>query len=190
MRQRYKEIINGVIPAIIFMVIYKYISFSWAVITGFGIGLIIYIREYIKYKKLTSFSYLGIFGLVFQTMISLIAKNPKTYFIYSLISNLVYAIIFGISLIIKKDIISFCARDMCETEEEFHNLKPAFRTITAIWFIFFILRTIIKAVGFMNWSFETLYIINWILGTPVSIILIWYSFEYPVRYYKKVVKGD
>lgn len=159
-------------------------------ISGFGIGLIIYLGEYIKNKTLTSFSYLGIFGLICQTVISLIGENPKTYFIYPLVSNLVYALIFGISLIIKKDIIAFFARDMCKTEEGFYELKPAFRTITILWFIFFLLKTIIKSFGLMNWSFETLYIVNWMLGNPVSIVLLWYSFEYPEKYYKKIQESN
>ena len=188
MRTRYKQIIRSVIPAILFMVIYKFISFKVAVVIGFTVGLFMYIHEYNKNKKLSSFSYLGIFSLICQTIMSLFAQNPKTYFVYPLIFNLIYAIIFGVSLIIKRDMISFFAKDMCETEEEFEELKPAFRYVTLLWFIFFLIKIVIKVVGLLNWSFEILYIVNWIVGTPMSLILIWYSFEYPEKYYIRMQK--
>lgn len=188
MNTKHREILREIIPAIIFMVIYKHISFSWAVLSSFGIGLTIYIQEYIKLRKLKPFSYLGIFSLVSQTMISFVFKNPKVYYVYPLISNLLYTLVFGVSLIIKKDIVSYLAKDLCEREEDFYILKPAFRRVTIIWFVFFILKVVIKGFGLMSWSFDTLYYINFILGTPITLYLIWYSFDYPEKYYKKVNK--
>ncbi len=188
MNTKYREMLREVIPAIVFMVIYKYISFSWAVLISFGIGLIIYVREYLKLKKLKPFSYLGIFSLVTQTIISFVFKNPKAYYVYPLISNSIYAFIFGVSLIRKKDIVSYLARDLCEREEDFYILKPAFRRVTIMWFIFYVLKIIIKGFGLMNWSFDTLYYVNFVLGMPVTLYLIWYSFDYPEKYYKRVQK--
>lgn len=188
MNSKFKEILREIIPAIIFMVIYKYISFSWAVSSSFGIGLTIYIQEYIKLKKLKPFSYLGIFSLVSQTIISFVFTNPKVYYVYPLISNSVYTFIFGVSLIIKKDVISYLARDLCEREEDFYILKPAFRRVTIMWFIFYLLKVIIKGFGFINWSFDTLYYVNLFFEMPATLYLIWYSFVYPEKYYKKVKK--
>ncbi|MCS5422526.1 MULTISPECIES: DUF3159 domain-containing protein [Psychrilyobacter] len=188
MNTKYREILREVIPAIVFMVIYKYLSFSWAVLSSFGIGSIIYMKEYLKLKKLKPFSYLGIFSLVTQTIMSFVFKNPKVYYVYPLISNSVYALIFGVSLIRKKDIVSYLARDLCEREEDFYILKPAFRKVTIMWFIFYVLKVIIKGFGLMNWSFDTLYYVNFVLGTPITLYLIWYSFSYPGKYYKRVQK--
>lgn len=186
MNTKHREILREIIPTIIFMVIYKYISFSWAVLSSFAVGLTIYVQEYIKLRKLKPFSYLGIFSLVSQTIISFVFKDPKVYYVYPLISNLLYTLIFGVSLIIKKDIISYLAKDLCEREEDFYILKPAFRRVTMLWFVFYTFKVVIKGVGLMNWSFETLYYINFILGMPTTLYLIWYSFYYPENYYKKV----
>ncbi|WP_028855760.1 DUF3159 domain-containing protein [Psychrilyobacter atlanticus] len=181
-----REILREIVPAIIFMMIYKYISFSWAILSSFGIGLTIYIQEYIKLRKLKPFSYLGIFFLVTQTIMSFVFKNPKVYYVYPLISNLMYALIFGVSLIIKKDVVSYLAKDLCERKEDFYILKPAFRRVTMLWFIFYTFKVVIKGFGLISWSFETLYYVNFILGMPTTLYLIWYSFDYPEKYYKKV----
>lgn len=190
MNTKHREILIEIIPAVIFIVIYKYISFSWAVLSSLGVGVAIYTQEYIKLRKLKPFSYLGIFSLVSQTIISFVFKNPKVYYVYPLISNLLYTLIFGVSLIVKKDIVSYLAKDLCEKEEDFYILKPAFRKVTTMWFVFYIFKVVIKGFGLMRWSFDTLYYINFIFGMPVSLYLIWYSFDCPEKYYKKVKKNE
>ena len=178
-----KETMLSLIPALIFLVIYRTISFKMAIIYGFIFGAIIYTFKYMKNKSLTSFDYLGIFGLLSQTIIGYLAKNPMTYFIYPLIDNLLYMMIFIASLLIKKDAVSFLAKDYVESEEMFIKLKPAFKKISLIWAGFFGIKALIKIIGMTSWSFELLYSINWIIGTPLTLFLLWFSFTYPDKYY-------
>lgn len=187
MKTRYKEMLRGLLPAIIFMVVYKIISFNWAVIISFGVGIAIYVTQYYKDKKLTSFSYIGIFGLVVQTVISLLARNPNTYFVYPLIANCIWAIIFGLSLLFEKDAVSFLVKDLCETNEEYLFIKPALRRLTLLWTVFLGIKAFIKFIGIMNWSFEVLFVVNWILGYPGEILLLWYSYQYPKKYAKRML---
>ena len=91
MRNRYKTILFSLIPAIIFIISYRLLTFKYAVIIGFTLGIIIYTGKYLKNKKLTVFDYLGMFGLVSQTVISIIAENPKIYFVYPLVENSIYS---------------------------------------------------------------------------------------------------
>lgn len=184
MSRKYKEIILSLIPALIFLIVYRTLSFRIALICGFVIGAIIYISKYKKYKSLSSFDYLGIFGLVSQTIIGYLAKNPMTYFIYPLIENILYMIVFAASLIMKKDVISFLAKDYVESEEILVKLKPVFRKITLLWVVFFAIKLLVKIIGMTSWSFELLYSINWIMGTPISLFLLWFSFTYPDKFYK------
>lgn len=182
MKSSYKTILISLLPAIIFFLVYKYISFRYAIILGFCIGVIIYLSKYIQEKRLTSFDYLGIFGLVFQTVIGFLAENPKTYFIYPLISSSIYAILFGISLLFKHDVVSYLAKDFVETEKIYIKCKPLYRTITYIWTFYFFIKVIIKLIGLYVWSFDLLYLVNWLIGTPITLLLLWFSFSYPEKY--------
>lgn len=183
MNSKFKEIILSLIPALIFLIMYKTTSFKMALICGFVIGAIVYITKYKRNKSLSSFDYLGIFGLLSQTIIGYMAKKPMTYFVYPLIENLLYMIVFAISLLVKKDAVSFIAKDYFDNEEMRTKLQPAFRKVSLIWAIFFGIKALIKIVGMTSWSFELLYSINWIMGTPLSLLLLWFSFTYPDKYY-------
>lgn len=185
MKKKYIEIILSVIPVIIFLIIYKISSFRIAIIVGFLMGIIVYTGKYIYYKKITSFDYLGIFGLVVQSFIGLLAKNPKTYFIYPLVESSIYFLVFSISLIINNDIISRLAKDYAISEEGYERCRPTYRTITFIWVIFYLFKVAVKIIGITSWSFEVLFSVDWLLGTPGTLILIWFSFSYPYRYYEK-----
>lgn len=185
MKTRYKTILLSLIPAIIFMTAYRFLSFSHAVIIGFSVGIIIYTSKYMKNRKLTTFDYIGIFGLVSQTIISIVANNPKTYFIYPLVENGIYAIAIGISLIIGKDVISYIAKDFNNKEDPNEDCTPAYRRLSYLWMMYYIIKVIVKIIGISNWDFEVLYTVNWILSTPAGIFLIWLSFSYPEKYYIK-----
>lgn len=183
MNSKFKEILLSLIPALIFLIVYRTTSLKMAIIFGFTIGAIIYINKYRKSKSLSSFDYLAIFGLFSQTIIGYLAKNPMTYFVYPLIENLLYMMVFVVSLLIKKDAVSFLAKDYVENKDMLRKLKPAFNRLTLICAIFFGIKVLVKVIGMTSWSFELLYSINWIMGTPLSILLLWFSFTYPDKYY-------
>jgi len=181
-----KEVVSGILPAITFYVVYKMFSYQYALITGILIGLLIYGHKYRKSKKISAFDKIGLFGLVTQTLIGLIAENPKTYFLYPLIENALFGCIFLISLIMKTDAISFIAREFTESEDILKLLRPAYRKLTLIWGLYFALRMSIKIFGLLKLSFDQLYAINWILGMPISTFLLIYSFSYPNKYFKRL----
>lgn len=183
MNSKFKEILLSLIPALIFLIMYRITSFKVAIICGFAMGGIVYIYKYRKNKSLSSFDYLGIFGLLSQTIIGYLARNPMTYFVYPLIENLLYMMVFAISLLMKKDAVSFLAKDYVKNEDTLIKLQPAFRKVTLIWTVFFGIKALIKIIGMTSWSFELLYSINWITGTPLSLLLLWFSFTYPDKYY-------
>lgn len=185
MNSKLKEILLSLIPALIFLILYRITSLKVAIIYSFIIGAIVYIYKYRKNKSLTSFDYLGIFGLFSQSLIGYLAKNPMTYFVYPLIENLLYMMVFVVLLLIKKDAVSFLAKDYVENKEMLLKLQPAYRKISIIWAVFFGIKALIKIIGMTSWSFELLYSINWIMGTPLSLFLLWFSFTYPDKYYSR-----
>ncbi len=180
-----KEIFLSLAPAILFILIYKVLSFKAAVIVGFLVGIIVYFYKIKKNRKLSSFDYLGIFELIVQTIIGVLAENPMTYFVYPIISNGISFIVFGGSLIISKDIISYLAKDYVDSEKILDFCKPVYRNVTILWTIFFAIKVGLKYIGIISWSFEILYGISWIMGYPATFVLIWFSFWYPTKYYNK-----
>lgn len=81
MKKKFEEVLLSLIPAIIFLFLYKMVSFRSAVVVGFLLGGVVYTWKYVRYKKLMSFDYLGMFSLIVQSIVGVLAENPKTYFI-------------------------------------------------------------------------------------------------------------
>lgn len=185
-KQGMREIIKSLLPAILFMILYKGISFKAALIVGFTVGIIIYSIEHRKNGKLTSMDKLGVFGLITQTIMALLAKNPKMYFIYPLIENLIFVVIFLGSLFLKMDAVTYISKDFTEGET-LKDLIPLHRKLTILWGIYYLVKALIKVIGLMKWSFDTLYWVSWITGTPMFIALVWASFYYPRKKYNKIM---
>lgn len=176
MKNESKKIIDSLLPALVFMILYKIVSFKVAVIVSFIYSGYVYGMEYKKYNKLSNMSIMGLLGIIFQTASGLAFTNEKAYFFYPLLSNLLYTLICFGSLIIRKNIIGYIAKDYQENCSK--NLEHIYKRLTIIWGSFFLIKVIIKIIGMMKWSFELLYSINWLIGTPITMALIWFSFYY------------
>jgi len=185
MRKHYQSIIRSILPTIAFMMVYKLSSYKHALVVGLVIGIIVYSNTYRKNNGLKTMDKIGVFSLIASSIMGLIATNPIMYFVYPLIQNAFFmAIMFG-SLLFKSDVVSLIAKDYVD-EEDRESMRPTYRKLTLMWGIYFLVRTSVKAIGIMSWSFELLYTVNWILGTPVGIALVWYSFNFPNVVYKKM----
>lgn len=186
MENKSLEIIKSFVSTLIFVLLYKYLPFKVAVIIGVLYGALFYIHKYIKYRRLGSFDVVAIAGLIVQLLLSFISKNKMVYFIYPIFLNLVYATIFGVSLVRKRDVASYLAKDMCRDKETYTILLPAFRRITFLWLGFFLLKAFMGALGISYLSFEDIYLIQWIIGTPGYFLLSWFGFYYCRKYYIKI----
>lgn len=189
MSNSYRQILRSLFPALLFMLVYKLFTFKLAIITGFGVGIILYSREYRQLGRLTSMDKLGIFGLVMQSVMGFIASDPKIYFIYPLVQNGLFAVLFLVSMFRNTSAIGYFSKEYVSADD-YELMKPVYRQLTLYWSVFFILKVVIKTVGLMKWSFDMLYTVNWILGTPMSILLLWYTFHYPNKVYDKMTTID
>lgn len=183
MKKQHLEICRSLLPAVLFLIVFKVYSYDLALITGLAIGTAIYGYTYKKKGCLSALDKIGLLGLIIQSIIGLIANNEKMYFAYPLVQNAVVTMLLFISLFLKDDIISLIARDFND-EEDRELMRPTYRKLTMMWGVFFLIRTVVKVIGLLNWSFEMLYTVNWVLGTPVSVAMIYLSFSYPNKIYQ------
>lgn len=190
MKTFYRDILRSLLPAIIFMLVFNYYSYKMALAVGFIIGGAVYGYAYKNRGKLTAMEKVGLFGLIMQSGLGALATNPKVYFLYPLIENMVFALIFFGSLFIGREIVAIFAMDYGGAEEAYEMLRPTYRRLTAMWAVYFLIKAIVKIVGMMNWSFEILYTVNWLLGTPCVAVLMWLSFTYPNRVYNQLMSEN
>lgn len=182
-----EDLIISFIPSISFMFIYKLISFKVALMISLLFGCIIYSLKILKYKKLTTLNILGVIGLITSTLLGLLTNNPTTMFLYPIISNFVYGILFTGSYFTQNDIISSIAKSFIESDEVFITVRPGLRFTNLIWGGYYIIKVFIKLIMIKsNISFDIIYSINWLMGYPVFISLYLFSYKYSERYYLKL----
>jgi len=68
MRSSHKEIFLSVLPAILFLLAYKYVSYKLALVTGLIAGVIVFSYKYRVNGKFSAFDKIGIFGLYCLTV--------------------------------------------------------------------------------------------------------------------------
>lgn len=186
MNKGYKEITLSAIPALLFLLVFKYVSYKAALIVGFVFGILVFSHKYKVNGELRSFDRIGIYGLIIQSVISLIAENPRIYFLYPLVQNIVVTIVFIGSLLWREDACSYLAKDYVKSESIMKLMRPTYRKLTYMWSLYYIIKIVIKVFGLINWSFEKLYVVSWLFGTPVSVALLLYTFTHPQKVYEKI----
>lgn len=179
-----EDLVKSFIPSILFIVIYRLMSFKVAITIGLFFGLIIYGLKFYKVKKLSVLNIFGIIGLICSTFLGLLTNNPSTIFIYPIISCLVYSSVFFGSYFTKNDIVSSFAKGFIESEEVFRVVRPALRFINIIWGGYYLSKALFKLILLkINIPFDIIYTINIITGYPLIICIYLFSFKYSEWYY-------
>ncbi len=183
-----KDLLISIMPAIIFMLVYNSISFRIAIIVGLVIGTLVYAISFYYHKNLTPLNILGIIGLLASSFLGFITDNPRTVFVYPIVSGLIYATIFIGSYFTKFDVISIVARGFYESEVIFDQCRPSLRRLTLLWGGFYLIKVGLKLFILRSTtSIELIYGLNWIMGYPLTILMTFVSFKYPDRYYFRAV---
>ena len=190
MDKPYKEIALSAIPAIFFLLTYRYVSYRAAIVVGFTLAFLVFTYKYRINGRLRAIDKIVIYGLIIQSIMGLMSENQQVYFLYPLIQNFIITILFFASLFLSEDASSYLAKDFIKSDKIMKLMRPTYRRLTLIWGFYFLIKVIIRVFGLMYWSFERLYIVSWLLGTPVSVLLLLFSFAYPQKIYEKISKID
>lgn len=172
-----RQLANVIMPAIIFYVIYSLAGILSAMITSLLFSLSNAIYSYIKEKRISNTQLFGLIGLGLSTIGVMFTDNEKLYYIPALASNCLF-FCFAVGLTIKrKSILHYVTRDF--------NLKILHKVseislfpVNVIWLIFFALKILSKSLGILFLSFNELYWLVFVLGDPMTLIVVAYSIYY------------
>lgn len=166
-----KPLGNMVIPAILFYAAYHVADIIWALIISltFSIFSIVYSKR--KNNEVKNSQIIGILGLVSSAVMILFTGEEKLYYIPAIIQNMLF-LGFNITLSVqRKSILHFLAKDF-----EIESLKQVpeenMFSINVVWLIYSVLKILSKILGILYLDFNTLYWIVFLLGDPMTILMV------------------
>lgn len=125
----------------------------------------------------------GFVGVSLAGILALIADNASNYFLPGIISN---ALILGlaiISLVLDKPMAAYAShltRGWKLSWFWLKSIKPAYREVTWIWTLFFLMRTSIQILLYTQNNIDTLVWANTLMGLPITILILVLSYLYGI----------
>ena len=170
MMKTLRVISNMVWPSLLFFVAYKVLGVIPAMALS-GVVSIGRLIVSIKQGDVKNSQVLGFLGLVGSAVTIFFTGNEKYYYAPALIQNVILLTLFVIMCMRHKSVLHYMAKDfdvkaLKEVPEE-HMMN-----VNLLWIAFFVLKIISKTMAIFKLDFQTSYWLIFILGDPMTIIVV------------------
>jgi len=139
---------------------------------------------YRVYKKQNWVYALGGFsGVSLAGILALIADNASNYFLPGIITNALILLLALISLMFDKPMAAYAShltRGWKLSWFWLKSIKPAYREVTWIWTLFFLMRTSIQFFLYTQNDISSLVWANTLMGLPITILILILSYLYGI----------
>ncbi|MBX3311981.1 MAG: DUF3159 domain-containing protein [Microbacteriaceae bacterium] len=177
--------IEAVVPSILFivsLVITGEVNLS--VIAPIGFSVLAILLRFIQKQDVTA-SFGGLIGVLVAAGLSLWSGQGKNYFVVGLWTSAIFAVVFLISMLVKRPIAGVIVNLLADKpEEESADDVPWFKDrvkfrkallVTAVWVAMFILRLSVQLPLYLSGEEVALGIWRLALGIPVFIPVVLFS---------------
>ncbi len=166
-----KPLCNIVIPAVLFYLVYNIVGIISAVIISLVYSTISVIYSKVKYNTVKNSQIIGIIGLVGSATAVIFTGDEKLYYLPSILENMIFLGFMIVLSLKRKSVLHYLAKDF-NIESLKQVPEASMFSINIIWIIYFILKIISKIVGILYLDFRKLYWIVFLLGDPMTILVI------------------
>jgi uncharacterized membrane protein len=174
--------LDAIIPPLIFVIINGYFGLSVAIIISLIIALIFFIYRVVS-KQSFSYALFGLVGILLAGGFAFVANNATNFFLPDIITNGFILVVAIGSLIIDKPIaayLSHLTRGWTLNWFWRKDIIPAYREVTYLWTAFFLIRTIIQIVLFIENDVNALLWTSTIMGLPATFLILTISYVYGI----------
>lgn len=166
-----KPLGNMVMPAFLFYAVYYVWGIIPAMILSLAYGILSLTHAKFRHRTVKNSQIIGILGLVSSAVIILFAGEEKLYYIPAVIQNMIFLGFIIVLSVRRKSILHFLAKDFA-----LESLKQVpeknLLSINVVWLIYFVLKILSKIVGILYLDFHTLYWVVFLLGDPMTILVV------------------
>lgn len=190
MRVYSSKTFDALLPPIVFVLAQNIFDLKIGLITAVSIATLIALYRIIKGDKLT-YALAGIIGVALTGGYAYYMGNAKSYFLPKLITSGLGALVSFLSILFKRPLAAYLSHISRSWPLKWFwrkDVKPAYNEVTFAWAILFSLRLLILFSLYNTGEVSQLLIINFILGTPATIITLLLTYLYG-SYRLKTLKG-
>lgn len=173
---------DALIPTITFIlasrIVNNIIAIALAIIIALAIGL---------FRKTKGDQWLyaiaGLFGVAIAVSGVLLSGQSKGYFLSAMINSILYLFVAIISLISRRPLAMWLSKMSHGWPIEWYqrsDIRPAYVEVTMIWSALLIIRLFLQVRLFSGDSFIQIAVMNTLLSTPVTLIVMVISYIYGI----------
>lgn len=169
-----KKTIDALFPPLIFFLANQFLSLELASgVTLLYLLLLILYRIIKRHTK--KYVLVGVGGVLLSIGFSLLSGDAINYYLPGLITTGLIVISCVVSLVIHRPMAALLSHLTRGWPIEWYlrdDIRPAYRNVTIMWAVYFMLRLIIQVPLFLMGKFSLYFYINSILGWPMNIVLL------------------
>lgn len=176
------------LPPILFLVLNSIYGLLVALIGSLLLSIFFLIKR-LRKKDNSLYSFGGIIGIVFASLMVYLNDNASNFFLLDIISTGLLIVASVASLILKKPLAIWVSHITRGWDLEWfyrEDVLPAYREVTIFWLVFFIVRINVEIYLYINASIEQLTVGNIILGYPLLIAVLTISYIYGITRLRKL----
>lgn len=182
--------LDAILPPFVYLFVNGQFGLAAAVIAAGSVALSFGLYRRFK-KQSSTYALGGLVGVLLAGGLALIADNATNYFLPGILSNALILVVAVISLIADRPMaayVSHLTRGWTLSWFWLKSIKPAYREVTWLWTLFFLMRTLIQITLYSQSDVSALVWANTLMGLPVTIVILVISYVYGI-WRLRILKG-
>jgi hypothetical protein len=182
--------LDAIVPPFVYLIVNGQFGLLVAVISAGSVALAFGLLR-LTQKQNWGYALGGLISILLAGTLALIADNATNYFLPGIINNALILVIAVITLVIDKPMAAYVSHLTRGWKLQWFwlkEIKPAYREVTWMWTMFFLMRTVIQVTLYNQSAVSTLVWANTLMGMPVTIVILIISYIYGI-WRLKTLKG-
>ena len=162
---------NLVLPTVLFYVFYHTAGIISAIVISlaYSVGSVLYTKY--KEHQVKNSQIVGILGLAASAGAIIFTGEEKLYYLPSIIENMIFLGFMIVLSVRHKSVLHYLAKDFGIAALEQIPEESMF-SVNALWMAYFALKIVSKIAGILYLDFRMLYWIVFLLGDPMTIVVV------------------
>lgn len=174
--------LDAIVPPLVFVIVNSMFGLTSAIIIALILSSTFAIFRLVR-KQSGIYALFGTMGILLAGGFAYLADNATNYFLPGIVTNAFVLILTVITLILDKPLAAYASHLTRGWKLDWFwrkDVKPAYREVTIMWSIFFLVRTIIQVTLFLSNNVDALVWANTIMGLPVTVTVLVLSYVYGI----------
>jgi hypothetical protein len=180
--------LDAIVPPLVFVIVNSMFGLTSAIIIALILSSTVGIYRLIR-KQSGIYALGGSLGILLAGGFAFLADNASNYFLPGIITNAFILLLSIVTLIIDKPLAAYASHLTRGWKLDWfwrEDVKPAYREVTIMWSLFFLIRTIIQVTLFLSDNVDALVWANTLMGLPVTVAVLVLSYIYGIWRLRKL----